>query len=123
MIFQIIFIADKTTIFSGLVTVTSKNSEHKVSIPYRARVLRGNLELNHRTKFSFFNGAKSTNDHETDNVTIKNTFNQPVAVIGLNVSKHLSGIIAVKESSFHFRNFISVYLIFFDFRPVSCKNG
>lgn len=80
--------------FSGKLVIKSKQSQHKVVIPYVAHVLEGGLEFNASvTQYCSDLGLNLG----VRNFTVKNAFKMPVALVNVSLPKEAQAHFMVRK--------------------------
>lgn len=96
--FCFLFLSGKTSFeskhFSGKLVIKSKQSQHKVVIPYVARVLEGGLEFNASvTQYCSDMGLNLG----VRNFTVRNAFKMPVALVNVSLPKEAQAHFMVRK--------------------------
>ena len=86
-------------LFSGKIVIKSKNSQFKVQIPYRAFLLRGQLEV--APNVTHFHMTSKENFFQKNRpLTVTNEFDRPVAVHNLSLASEAMRFFHMEESIF-----------------------
>lgn len=85
-------LASKDGLLTGKIVVKSKNSQFKVTIPYRAYVLQGRLSINETLTHFHLDGRPRNLEK---NLTVTNEFSVPIVVYNVSLSteqRHMFGM-------------------------------